>query len=513
MKRSPHYGYWILATSVALLLLGAALAPHDSQAARPLSPEQTVQRAWRLAQESGAYHFATEIVQTTYPAPALVNVGRSSRQDTLHIEGQTNLPARTLQMTLWKDGGSLLNPSDGVEMRIVGDQAYGRSVGSEWQEIDDFSGAFAPDNDLLAYLAGAKNVRAIAESPVTDHALRITRYAYDVDGPALAAYLRDQLETYLREKGELPANLTLGVSDQFREATGAGEVWIDQHGLPLRLTAHLIYPEQQNGELVEADIQTDFSTFALVYQAQSRLARVAGALGLPRTPADRLRAIQHTLLTLSLLGWLVLLVRYSRSRVFYTALALVIVCSLVILPLLESQQVHAFSQHVAAQRMEQEQRQEEQDAARELQEELTASNWNPNRDPLAAGPVEDAILSTQSAGWSMTDNEWRVANVEPTPAPDSDEDGDGLTYSIESRLGTDDDNADTDGDQIPDPIEVAGFEWPGGSGKRWYSDPTNPDSNGDGLTDMQECWATFPPRHRAPVSVSCRPEPKASGRE
>ena len=124
MKRSPHYGYWILAMSVALLLIGIVLAPHDSQAARPLSPEQTV--------------------QTTYPAPALVNVGRSSRQDTLHIEGQTNLPARTLQMTLWKDGGSLLNPSDGVEMRIVGDQAYGRSVGSEWQEIDDFSGTFAP---------------------------------------------------------------------------------------------------------------------------------------------------------------------------------------------------------------------------------------------------------------------------------------------------------------------------------------------------------------------------------
>ncbi|MEA3395909.1 MAG: hypothetical protein U9R05_00410 [Chloroflexota bacterium] len=161
MKRSPHYGYWILAASVALLLLGTALAPHASQAALPLSPEQTVQRAWRLAQESGAYHFSTEIVQTTYPAPALVNVGRSSRQDTLHIEGQTNLPARTLQMTLWKDGGSLLNPSDGVEMRIVGDQAYGRSVGSEWQEIDDFSGTFAPDNDLLAYLAGAKNVREI----------------------------------------------------------------------------------------------------------------------------------------------------------------------------------------------------------------------------------------------------------------------------------------------------------------------------------------------------------------
>ncbi|MEA3395908.1 MAG: hypothetical protein U9R05_00405 [Chloroflexota bacterium] len=332
-----------------------------------------------------------------------------------------------------------------------------------------------------------------------------------MDGPSLAAYLRDQLETYLREKGELPANLTLGVSDQFREATGAGEVWIDQHGLPLRLTAHLVYPEQRNGELVEADIQTDFSTFAPVYQAQSRLARVAGALGLPRTPADRLRAIQHTLLALALLGLLVLLVRHSRSRVFYTAFALVIICSMVILPLLESQQVYAFSQHVAAQRMEQEQRQEEQDTARELQEELTASNWNPHRDPLVASLVEDAILSTQSTGWSMTNSEWRVANVEPTPAPDSDEDGDGLTYSVESRLGTDDDNADTDGDQIPDPIEVAGFEWPSGSGKRWYSDPTNPDSNGDGLTDMQECWETFPPTAAPPFMVSCDKDTDGDG--
>ena len=115
MKRSRQYGYWVWIISVVLLIVGFATVPRVSEAGRPPSSEDVVQRAWRLAQESGAYRFSTEIVQTTYPAPALVNVGRSSRQDTVHIEGETSLPERTMRMSLWQGGGSLLNPQDGVE--------------------------------------------------------------------------------------------------------------------------------------------------------------------------------------------------------------------------------------------------------------------------------------------------------------------------------------------------------------------------------------------------------------
>ncbi len=96
------------------------------------------------------------------------------------------------------------------------------------------------------------------DSRNTQHA---TRFTFDLDGPALANYIRDQLEAYLRRTGELPAGLYLDAPDSLRQATGNGEVWIDNDGLPLRLTMHIEYPQQANGERVETDIQTDFSNF------------------------------------------------------------------------------------------------------------------------------------------------------------------------------------------------------------------------------------------------------------
>ncbi len=482
------------------------------------SPVEEVQSAWRRAQEAGTYHFATEIVQTTYPAPALVNVGRSSRRDSLHIEGQANVPDRTLYLTLWKGGGSLVGLRDGVEVRVEGDRAYGRPIGGAWQEIDDFTGAFAPDSDLMAYLAGATNVRELSRetrtfpSPADGSERRITftRYRFDLDGPAFAEYLRRQLEDYLRENGELPAGLTLSVSDQFRRATGRGEVWIDDRGLPLRLVVHLAYPPQRSGERVEADIQTDFWNFGPLLEARSPLTRLAGALGLPRSARERQRAVQQGSMAGGFLGLLLLLLAHRRSRQVYVTFVLVILFSMVVGPLLQSHRVYAFSQRLAAEREAQGQRQEEARAEGEALQEILTSDWDPHRDPLEAQPAlpspqpADLPLAIPPASTSLSDDP-------PAPDPDSDADHDGLTYAQETILGTDPENPDTDGDAISDATEVQGFEYPVGSGQRWYSDPNNPDSNGDGIADTYECWSTFPPAGSPPYTTPCDKDSDGDG--
>ncbi|MCP4529062.1 MAG: hypothetical protein GY833_24595, partial [Aestuariibacter sp.] len=46
------------------------------------------------------------------------------------------------------------------------------------------------------------------------------------------------------------------------------------------------------------------------------------------------------------------------------------------------------------------------------------------------------------------------------------------------------DEKDTDGDQITDDVEVAGFNY---AGETWYLNPLDPDTNNDGLLDSQEC--------------------------
>ena len=59
---------------------------------------------------------------------------------------------------------------------------------------------------------------------------------------------------------------------------------------------------------------------------------------------------------------------------------------------------------------------------------------------------------------------------------DDDDDNDGLTNAEERRYGTDPKNPDTDGDGLTDGEEV----------KRYHTNPLNPDTDGDGLTDGEE---------------------------
>lgn len=508
----------LLCVLALLLLTLPSRSPNMVSAATGTvpSPEDEVQAAWRRAQESGVYHFATGIVQTTYLAPRLANVGRSSRVESLYLEGETNLPERVMRMTLWQNGGSVLAPRDGVEVRIEGERAYGRQTGGSWQEMDDFSGAFAPDSDLLAYLAGARNVREIGtetrefgtrhsesgslsplalpgmqtvELPPTDiqyplSTVHFTRYAFDVDGAAFGVYLRDRLEHHLMETGELPAGLTLDVSNEYRSVIGDGEAWIDDDGLPLRLSVHLEYPQQSNGERVQADIQTDFSNFdreQIASASSHPLSYIQSRL--PRAATEWQKLGLQLGLILGSTGFALLMVSHRHSKKLYAALALAMVLSMIVTPLLQSHHVHAFNIQQATRRAEQEREQEEYAAVREWQESLLTSNWNPHQDPLAGELAESPHpLAESLAGFFSSSSA-------DTPDADSDADGDGLTYAQETQLGADPDNADTDGDQLRDDLEVKGFIL---SGKRWYSDPLSPDTNMDGILDGLECWGTIP---------------------
>ena len=517
MKHYRRFGYLGLAMSVALLLIAVVIAPLSSGAAPAPSAEQMVQRAWQRAQEAGAYRFATEIVQTTYPAPALANVGRTSFRETLHIEGETNLPERTLLMTLWKDGGNVLNPRDGVEMRVEGDRAYGRAIGGAWQEADDFSDAFAPGHDLMAYLAGAKNVQEVGTE--TRAGITFRRYGFDFDGPAFAAYFRDQLEAYLLEKGELPLDMTLDTPRQYLQMTGQGEVWIDSQGLPLRLIVHLVYPPQRNGERVEAEVKTDFSGYseqlAIAYSlAENPVAWASSALHLPHTRRGWGNAGGRLGFLAGCLGFLFVLVAYRRVKRIYATVVIIIVFSMVFTPLLQSQQVAAFFDRQAARQAKQEKTQKEREAARDLEAQLTG-NWDPHRDPLAYGRIKGSNELTDqavgSAQYATRDTQHELdrsplSTLQSSSAENPDTDQDGLSDAAEQLIGTDPTIADSDGDTLSDGVELLrlatdpmlddsdgdgiydnvelqGFYY---ADQHWYLDPMNPDTNGDGQLDTVE---------------------------
>ena len=95
-----------LVALLAVLLLAGTRPALD---AASLSAEAQVQAAWRTANSADSFHFATDLAQTTYPAPALTNVGRSSRTEEMRIEGAFDRPNETMSMRLLQGGGSVIN--------------------------------------------------------------------------------------------------------------------------------------------------------------------------------------------------------------------------------------------------------------------------------------------------------------------------------------------------------------------------------------------------------------------
>ena len=103
----------------------------------------------------------------------------------------------------------------------------------------------------------------------------------------------------------------------------------------------------------------------------------------------------------------------------------------------------------------------------------------PTPDPCAQ---YDKTADAENDG--VNDYDECVYGLRPDKA---DTDADGLTDSQELyKLGTNGSDPDTDGDVITDTLEVEGFTY---GGKQWYLDPTNPDTNSDGLVDSVDCPA------------------------
>jgi hypothetical protein len=163
-----------------------------------------VQSAWKRVRTAGSYHFAADVTQRSIPIPTVTIVGRRSRQDTLHLEVQTNLRNQAMQLTLWSQGGRVLHTSDGLEIQVEGDRAIARQADGTWADVGDFAGAFALAGDFLAFLASAQDISRIGKE--TRAGVTFTRYAFRADGPGSAVYAHDQLQRHLDERADSSLN-------------------------------------------------------------------------------------------------------------------------------------------------------------------------------------------------------------------------------------------------------------------------------------------------------------------
>ncbi|MFN8440654.1 MAG: LamG-like jellyroll fold domain-containing protein [Caldilineaceae bacterium] len=482
LSKRFRLGLLITGLLVATGLSGIWGWPRLTSAATGLTivtPEgNPVTAAWEKAKAAGSYHFTSDVTQVTIPLPSLDNVGRSSRSENLHMEGQNDLRAQQMDLTLWSDSGSVSDPASGVGIKIDKGQTFVRQGTGEWQPRADAIGAIAPQGDLLSYLTALRNVTFEGEERrgSAGHAITFRRYSFEIDGPRFAIHMRDQMEATARTSGELPADMRLETPLFYRDMSGTGELWIADDGLPLRQILTLQFPPQHD-EQVQAQVVVDFTAFGTPQPSLTQ-AWQAGNLA---AFFDRLSAplpnLSVVLLVFGAVGCMALMLIYRRKRLLQTVLVTLIIFSQVVGPILSSQTTVRFIDVQSAKAAAQTEEQNDARNQRTLVEALGKNEFNPHLNPL-----EKSASTVESSP--------QVALAVPVAAPSSllvdngvDTDSDGLSDFAEERAGTIETVSDSDFDGLDDKRELQGFSF---DNKNWYLNPTSVDSNGDGIGDATE---------------------------
>jgi hypothetical protein len=468
-----RYGLGIFAI-LALLVAGIWVRPGIAGAVTHFTAPDPVTAAWQKARAAGSYHFTSDVLQKSIPVASITNVGRSSRSDAFHLEGQNDLRAQKLELTLWNQGGSVLNAASGVSMRTEGGKTFTRRGNEAWQETDNQLDGIAPQGDFLGYLAAIRNVSSGVRE--TRNGISFTRYTFEIDGPAFANYMHKQMLAALRAKGELPPGVQLEPSAYYREMTGGGELWVGANGLPLRQTLDLHFPEQKE-ERVEAHITVDFSRYGVEQSGLLALLRSgqwrAASLVLPQ----RLPDLTGLWLALSMSAAAYVVLVYRRARVVQTALVSAVIFSQVASPLLSTFTQVKFFDAQSAKAAAQEERVAAAQEERKLSATInSAPEFDPHQNPLEFGDstIQASLQAPAASPQSLT--------LQATD-PGTDTDGDTLTDFTEVRIDTSEVFSDTDDDGLPDNLEVNGFAM---GGQTWYTDPDATDSNRDGQADVVE---------------------------
>ena len=66
----------------------------------PVTPAQNLQQAWRLAGDTGRFHYQTNVLQTTHPTVMLKNANRHDQTKQFMVEGELDHPAGQMLMQM-----------------------------------------------------------------------------------------------------------------------------------------------------------------------------------------------------------------------------------------------------------------------------------------------------------------------------------------------------------------------------------------------------------------------------
>ncbi|MCA9998559.1 MAG: hypothetical protein KDE56_22505 [Anaerolineales bacterium] len=418
-KQNRHH---LLSTSWLLALLAfAMLLPQAAQGAPSDTPERQIEAAWERAQASNAYQYRSQLEQTVYPLPKIANAGRQPHQQFIGMEGEVNLAQKSLNLTLWQDAS--FDPNRAVAIRVENGVSYARTGQNEWREVDNLTDLLAPGGDPMGFLGSIKNVSLgeARELNLAGKTVWATQYVFELDGPAFAEQMKQQLEQQLAQQGKLPPGLELASSDAYKTMAGGGELWLDGDGLPLRMAIEADFPQQGEQERITAVITNDYFNYDKTQ------------LGLATTPfveAPRIwlqtrmpgvkTAVSFTLLTLLALTLAYFFYATWRTKALQRVLAALVIVPMIVSPLLRGHVVAVFAAEQKAKQVTWQQQKAEADSQAAARDAEKTTDWRPNE--AAAGQLREKVAETAV----LTTNQTPFA---PVAAADSD--GDGLSDTDE----------------------------------------------------------------------------------
>ncbi|MCA9987060.1 MAG: thrombospondin type 3 repeat-containing protein, partial [Anaerolineales bacterium] len=453
--------------------------------------------------------------ENNVPLATFSNVGRSSQATHYYMAGESQPGAGALNMTLWANGGSVLDPASGISVRAADGRVEARpGAGGAWQTIDSFGSLFAPAGDFMSFLVAATDIR------VQTAANGLLSYSFTIDGPRFAEFMRQQLQTQMIASGELLPGMTLQTPAIYAGMTGSGVLWLDAAGLPSRQEIHLTLPAEASRQADTRLTVDSVVTFTDYSFAPQRAGVGAWLRSLPAARlfgAGRLADIGAVILPASLflvaIAWLARLLWRSRPTVAYRFFAILLVTIMLLTPLFQGAQI-ARAATLRLLRQESRAAQQEdsamQRALADWREEAAASTIPAGAlDRIRADDgtdsdgdglsdvvewLQDEGTLAQEEGWAELLLDLGCVTIVDDGYTTDDADGDGLTDYEECLLGTSSatstlrdgltpDGRDSDGDSLPDLWEVTGYAY---AGEHWYPDPLAADSNFDALPDTLE---------------------------
>lgn len=465
------------------LIILAWLPVQATAQRRSTSAEGEVMRVWERAKRAGEYGYSADILQTTIPLVTITNVGRQSETQRMYLEGETNLRDDQMSLVYYTNGGSVTNPDSGVQIEVDGDTARARQAGGQWEEIEDFTGLFSHDSDVMAFLVAATNIERAASSGLENSVLPVsdmlTRYTFDVDGPAYAEFIRSQMQEEMTRSGELPMGMTLSASELYAGMSGTGELWISADGLPVRQLIELAFPAREGVDhRTNATLDIAFHGFeqSFVGAMDGHWSTFAFSIPAFSFPTNFVSSFAASTLMLSVIA--VIGLQSNRRRQW--AMVWVILVPTLFNPFVQMAQAADFSAVQEIQASGREAQEAEQQERDRIADELYTASHEPNHSPIALAEAQAVVASTVAATGAVT-----APTTNDVPNDATDTDGDGLTDYVETQLGTFPDLVDSDGDTVSDYDEITGFSY---AGQMWYGDALERDSNADGVDDAREWW-------------------------